>query len=592
AGPSTFTRDLERKRRAEELSPPEVKKRRWDINGAIKFKEAQSVYYVDPADTQANADIVQSVEQKRFVMLLGARASGKTTRLLRLVHQLADKGYRCFFVSLELAATCEDRDTFWASLGSFLRANKREIRHIENKSQFLSAFTREAWEEGEKIVILIDEFDLLYEACLEVREDYLRTFRGILQSEDYVIDSIIVCGTFNLWGLTTTGPLVSPFNISTRIENSYFTLESTQSLFKAYENDEQITIDDTIVRDVFFKSNGHPGMICLCGRAIHANLRFQVNSLNNLDFSTWEKFSTPKLNDHIISYNTFKRIVDSLLADTDTATTSVRLIQEVFAGRLDAVQMGDMEKTSVDFLTAEGVLLRIDEGKYSMASPLIDTFIRQYVIPKRFPNEPLTPIPLQHHNDHVSMDVVEALKMAVKGFNGGLFRLNHSYKSSGNAKVDGGRYKNVPRESVYDNELLRIFTNWFRSTLGGYQVTGQWHSRDVHGHKYSDIVISKDDKPTVVLEILATACRPSILDHFQRTIDYKDLLEANIGWVIHFTRQDDYLDEPDWPSDAQLEKGVGLVHFWHDQNYTTLRMIARSKVKDEAVEEVVWEHLI
>jgi len=72
--------------------PPEAKKRRWTINGAIKFKEAQSVYYVDPADTQANADIMRGVEQKQFVMLLGARASGKTTRLSRLVHQLADKG--------------------------------------------------------------------------------------------------------------------------------------------------------------------------------------------------------------------------------------------------------------------------------------------------------------------------------------------------------------------------------------------------------------------------------------------------------------------------------------------------------------------
>ena len=333
-------------------------------------------------------------------------------------------------------------------------------------------------------------------------------------------------------------------------------------------------------------------MICLCGRAIHANLRFQVNSLNNLDFSTWEKFSTTKLNDHILSYNTFKRMVDSLLAETDTATTSVRLLQEEFAGRLDTVQVGDRAKTSVDFLTAEGVLLRIDEGKYSMASPLIDTFIRHCVIPKRYPNEPLTPIPLQHQNDHVSMNVVEALKMAVKVFDKGLFRLNRSYKSSGNVKVDGRPYKNVPRESVYDNELLRIFTNWFRSTQGGYQVIGQWHSLDVNGHKYSDVVISKDDKPTVVLEILATASRSSILEHFQRTIDYKDLLKADMAWAIHFTRQDDYLDEPDWPSDAQLEKGVGLVHFWHDQNYTTLRMIARSKVKDEAVEEVVWEHLI
>ena len=144
-------------------------------------------------------------------------------------------------MSLELAVTREDRDKFWASLGSLLRANRPEIRCIETKPQFLSAFTREYWKEGERIVILIDEFDLLYEADLDVRDDCLSTFSGIRQSDDYVIDSIILCGTFSLWGLTTTDRHVSPFNVNSRIENPYFTLESTQlmtPLFAMYSSSQ------------------------------------------------------------------------------------------------------------------------------------------------------------------------------------------------------------------------------------------------------------------------------------------------------------------------------------------------------------------
>ena len=149
---------------------------------------------------------------------------------------------------------------------------------IETMPQFLSAFTREAWKEGERIVILIDEFDLLYAADHDVREDCLTTFRGIRQSDDYVIDSIIVCGTFNLWGLTTADPHVSSFNINSRIENSYFTLESTQSLFKAYGDDEQITIDDTIVDDVFFKSNGY------VSSTVSTLLFFYIHGSNPIQF--------------------------------------------------------------------------------------------------------------------------------------------------------------------------------------------------------------------------------------------------------------------------------------------------------------------
>jgi len=149
---------------------------------------------------------------------------------------------------------------------------------IETMPQFLSAFTREAWKEGERIVILIDEFDLLYAADHDVREDCLTTFRGIRQSDDYVIDSIIVCGTFSLWGLTTTDPHVSPFNISSRILNPYFTLESTQSLFKAYGDDEQITIDDTIVDDVFFKSNGY------VSSTVSTLLFFYIHGSNPIQF--------------------------------------------------------------------------------------------------------------------------------------------------------------------------------------------------------------------------------------------------------------------------------------------------------------------
>ncbi|ORZ18265.1 hypothetical protein BCR41DRAFT_44323 [Lobosporangium transversale] len=93
--PSTSTSNSEKKRRADDLLPPVLKKKKWTVNGPIRFDAVNQVYYVDPAEHDDNKKILQSVFDREIVMLIGARASGKTTRLYRLITQLTDFGYRC-----------------------------------------------------------------------------------------------------------------------------------------------------------------------------------------------------------------------------------------------------------------------------------------------------------------------------------------------------------------------------------------------------------------------------------------------------------------------------------------------------------------
>ncbi|KAF9946482.1 hypothetical protein BGZ65_009666, partial [Modicella reniformis] len=96
-----------------------------------------AVYYVDPAATKEYAEMFNRVIERQLMLLMGARASGKTTRLYRLGSQLADEGYRCLL----------------------LRSNCNTIKTIATSDDFLSAFDHHAWSSGEKIVIIIDEFD-------------------------------------------------------------------------------------------------------------------------------------------------------------------------------------------------------------------------------------------------------------------------------------------------------------------------------------------------------------------------------------------------------------------------------------------------
>lgn len=323
-------------------------------------------------------------------------------------------------------------------------------------------------------------------------------------------------------------------------------------------------------------------MVCLCGKAIHAELRPRMNRSENsrLDYLTWTEFSTSKLHEHIGNYSTFRRMVDALMKDS--AVETVDLLRRDFLGHLEPRSVSDEDKTMADFLTAEGILLNRDDG-CSMASAYIDTFVRRYVIPKKYPQCPSSIIPIEKedHQDR-SLDVLAALKEALPFFDKGLISQSptQSYKKSGGAiRVDGIIDKQVPRESVYDGELLRILSGWLGSGKA-YNITGQWHLRDVESHRYADIVIKKNEEPTIVLELIATSGQASLLEHITRAKSYKSLLSAGKpdkpakAWVIHFTRQDNYLEDPLWPNVGQL-RDVNVVHIWHDSAFRDVRMSAR-----------------
>ncbi|KAF9909470.1 hypothetical protein BX616_011155 [Lobosporangium transversale] len=236
---------------------------------------------------------------------------------------------------------------------------------------------------------MIGEFDLLFNASNEIRNQRLQPFHEIRQTNHlYTIDSIVVCGTFSLQDLSSTNQRVSPFNISEAHRNPYFTLEQTMNLFKQYAEDGRKTIDDQIVHDIFLRSNGHPGMICFCGHSIYEKPRSKViNSTNHLNYDTWQNFSADNQNERMLSYHTFRRIVDSLLSES--VTGAVNLLRTHFFGYLDDVPISNLEKQRLaDFLTAEGALIKVDGNNYRMASAFNDSFAKRHIIPSKYPHSP------------------------------------------------------------------------------------------------------------------------------------------------------------------------------------------------------------
>src|SRR5262249_43983516 len=107
--------------------------------------------------------------------------------------------------------------------------------------------------------------------------------------------------------------------------------------------------------------------------------------------------------------------------------------------------------------------------------------------------------------------------------------------------------------------------------------------------RYSDIVIRRPSE-TVILELLATRTEKEVEEHLDRTAEYKDILQADDAWVVHFTCEDGYTLNPQWQSDNQLT--VNMVHFWHDIYFTTIRMSARWKDESGHIQQIDNQPLV
>ncbi|GES84662.1 P-loop containing nucleoside triphosphate hydrolase protein [Rhizophagus clarus] len=185
--------------------------------------------------------------------------------------------------------------------------------------------------------------------------------------------------------------------------------------------------------------------------------------------------------------------------------------------------------------------------------------------------------------DDKSIDILEILKTAVRDFDQGIIALgsSRSYKSSNHLYVNSEHYIKVPRESTYDAEMYRVLVNWLRK-IHGYEITGQWHLEQVcddgdYHHLYCDLTIKKPDSPHLegLLELLATASIPKLEGHFEQVFKYEEQLHPREIWIVHFSREDYVVTNPYWPSEKLQEKGLNVIHFWHDRDFKNVRMSAR-----------------
>lgn len=295
----------------------------------------------------------------------------------------------------------------------------------------------------------------------------------------------------------------------------------------------------------------HAGLVNVCGVAMDSSLDSRPHG-SVVDMDHWGSVRNTLLTE-MGRYGTFQRLVNDLTQMSDQQQSALRYYRLHFLGNSsDKAVKDDKHDSLAEYLTALGVLYPdpVQAKTFTIASPLMDSFIRQMVIPCAFPNAPNTP----PRRPNRTLDILSIIRSTLRLFDKDF--VDHATSSSfklAPVNVNGRRSNPVPRESVYDSEMTRICKNWLASSHG-YQVIGQYHI----GNRFCDIVIRYDVQRAAALELVATETAQQIQSHVTRTVGYKQDLNATEGWVIHFTRQDNYLQDAYWPAEADFDQGEAV----------------------------------
>ncbi|KAF9172172.1 hypothetical protein BGX20_006216 [Mortierella sp. AD010] len=604
----------------------ESKRKKWSVNSTILPRERSSVYFVDPAEIEKNRELLENIHDGKFVLMHGARASGKSTRVWRVMEQLQLSGYFCIYITFT-GISVTDVNTLWSGIGDAVSGalcdyfgpggslqTNVTVPDIQTTTDFLKICRRqnELWkilakkrkEQGDSeamgdttqpfIVIFMDEFDAIVHAGdITVRDNFLGILHAIKTSGDmYAVKSIVGVGTFNILKLNTDSRLLSPFNVTNAFNNPNFTSEQVKTIFKEFAVEYELEIADEVIEDIFLNTNGHPGLVNLCGRTIQAKFNDRKNpQRNKLSFPKWKIFSGGPLGEQISKYNTFDKMITSLRKES--SRKAVDLLRGYFLGRYEDIALvREMDVELAGFLVSEGVLSPVEDKTktFRVSSPFVDSLVRRRILPGIDSNVPKR-APISRTNGEYC--VYDYVVTAASYFNKDVLRMApiRTFKEAKIGTVGGKSRMDVPQESVYQGELGRILSDWLSTC--GLEVTAQWHvscegQNSRIQHRYCNIIITSSRNPRhrmTILELLPSGTKAELEEHYSRALMYAGLFQEFKPevWVINFTCLDGATQSPIWQSDDQLRQGLNVIHIWHNLEFTEMRYSVRYQDNDTTV---------
>jgi len=554
---------------------PKTKKvrnlREFYANGHIKQEE--SCFFINPE--QSNQRLIKCIEQGFYVLLQGVRGSGKTTRSMYAIkHQLPK--YCALYVSLQ-SLEYSDPQSFWTTFTKCLLQDNRHKIHtdqvtlVKNAEGFKDLFTKpELFEEGKRVVIFLDEFDLLLYGREEVRTSFLDALRFLKENrETRCLHSVVGVGPLKIIDVVKDVK-VSPFNFGESITTPKFTMEDTKALFLQFCDDYGVQISDETIQDIFERTGGHPGHTCMCGKEIQESL---LRGKLKLDHKDWLKFAVYELPGSV----SYRWKIGSQLRTRLDDNCQKLLLNYFLATESRKIKLSDSNAAQIAIdLSAVGVLTgEPSTNEFWIPSPLIRAVIWSSL---SISGQLSVPPPIYNG----LLDVVAVIKTGLPLFSRDTMVRAPDVASKENRDTGTEvKFKDpVPNEHVYQVELVLLLRKWLSDRLT-WEIDTE---ADAEGSDSCDIVITKEKRLRYVLELVAHTTPyagkaekgNSLEGHYNRAQDYHNALAANETWIINFTTRHPskgYI----WP-EKSLQ--VCAIHVYHKLDWTEARIVTSPDDKE------------
>eukprot|EP01132_Coremiostelium_polycephalum_P001352 gene1352-1707_t len=404
------------------------------------------------------------------------------------------------------------------------------------------------------VVLFIDEFDRLFTVDIQVRSQILGQLRTWKQSkEDLIIKSVVAIGTFKILFLNNTlERFYSPFNVIDQMPSRDFTQDEVSCLFKTFQDIKGVTVDKKIQINIFEITDGHAGLVNLCGRAIDESI---LSNHKEATFQDWTKLATGLIT-RLSLYPTTTRMMRNLRISSKECKKFLLKYVKSYPNPIPV--NNDLNNLSEDteYLISEGFLKPIlAPGSTSstfdslrLKSPLIKYCILSMINELDRRNPPLKAFP----EDNGVINIMELISTLVPTFD---FRSEG--KSTKNNRGQGEGSKNnvlLPSEAFYHFELVTTIKSWLPTINISPNVRTCITKKD-----RADIVLSIENR-IYALELVAHTTIKDVTKHINRARRYKDSINATDSWVIHFTIGKES-KKIKYPSSIP---GVGVIHVWHD----------------------------
>jgi len=248
----------------------------------------------------------------------------------------------------------------------------------------------------------------------------------------------------------------------------------------------------------------------------------------------------------------------------------------------NSVRFSDLQwDAQLKFLVASGFITQKSDGTYEIISPLIQSLAMVTIQSEDRRAPPKMPFPVTY--DQRVIDIPALICGAISAFQRKYFLDSIQISSKLYPAIAGLKsfdQKEVPCEAVYHSELYSVIHSWMESPGVGL-FTNVAVTEPGKKQKRCDLLLVRQNWKCA-LEIVVHDTQDSLQLHLDKTVVYKQQLQAAVAYVIHFTLIPDC-------AEYRYPYGNDQVSFIHVQHDSELKCWCVHFPRMDCASKVYWE---